>query len=844
MALGFASALGAGAFEVARGVVVMGYDDSAVTAGIARTETVTRRGSGAMSRMALGFATSFAVAAGAGAKMALDFQQNMTLIQSSAGGTTEDVKFLSAEVMKLSKISPYGPNELSKALFHLKSLGYDNAKAMSALRAGIRGAIAGGSNLEATVNAIGAAFQTGIKGAETFESTMRAVDAAAGAGNMRLEDLIGALSTGILPSAKTAGLSLQDVGAALAVMVDQGQNANMAATRLRMTFTLLAAPSDKAEKQLKRIGLSGDQFAATMQGPGGLLAALTLLRDHLEILPSKAEKFQLLARAFGGGRSAGAIMLLVNSLDLLGQKYGQMDRIQTNFNNNVAARSQNAAVRIRKAWSEVQVFLIQLGNLILPTLTKFASGLGAIANFLSRHQSLVHGLTQAIMGLIAVYALVRTQAFLAAAGERLYAFWTGRAAVMSRLAGTAGYQAAAGQAAAGASASAAGGAAMVATGRFAALRGILGGLARAWVIPVLIAVTVHAIMDSSWGFLRDKIPGFKSLDDWIGNNAGGNWVNRQLGKIGLGGFDTSPKKGKLTGTKGGTDKSLSQQAHDRHNDRWAALYEKQRIARLRRLRAQHRNQINSARQFKTPYGIQLQQARASQTADEHDDLAALKAEQRFLTQTLNKKGLTRKQILDLNQRLGTVNSQIYGIEQGFASARNAAKRKHNAAMDRARREADKLKLPNKYSLAIQKAASTSETDDDLKAYKAEEQWLLGQIKSKKNTEKRLTALYKELASVRKHIKNLRKKDQDDESAAMKELIAFMNHRQNTFFGDFSSSVFGVDSKGKLLPGTQTGKPKTTEQPPKIVTIHQHFGKGAESHMENFRQATFAAEHST
>src|SRR5438067_11033892 len=100
MALGFASALAAGSMEVARGIVVVGYDDAAVTAGLTRTEAMMRRGgSSGLARGTLGLASGLALVSGASAKMAIDFQNNMRLIQTSAGATASDVHYLSKQVL-------------------------------------------------------------------------------------------------------------------------------------------------------------------------------------------------------------------------------------------------------------------------------------------------------------------------------------------------------------------------------------------------------------------------------------------------------------------------------------------------------------------------------------------------------------------------------------------------------------------------------------------------------------------------------------------------------------------------------------------------------------------------
>ena len=51
-------------------------------------------------------------------------------------------------------------------MYHLKSVGLDNAKAMKALKAASDLAAVGGANLEETTNAVAGAWRSGIKGAQ------------------------------------------------------------------------------------------------------------------------------------------------------------------------------------------------------------------------------------------------------------------------------------------------------------------------------------------------------------------------------------------------------------------------------------------------------------------------------------------------------------------------------------------------------------------------------------------------------------------------------------------------------------------------------------------------------
>ena len=63
-------------------------------------------------------------------KSAVDFQTQMTKIQTQAGASATQVKQLSTAVLQLAPTTQQGPMQLAEALYHLKSVGMDNAQAM------------------------------------------------------------------------------------------------------------------------------------------------------------------------------------------------------------------------------------------------------------------------------------------------------------------------------------------------------------------------------------------------------------------------------------------------------------------------------------------------------------------------------------------------------------------------------------------------------------------------------------------------------------------------------------------------------------------------------------------
>ena len=346
----------------------------------ARTDTVMGKLAKTAKIAGEALAVGLAVGLAEGTKAAVEFQSEMTRISTQAGGTAKDVKVLSDQVLKLGTTTQQGPQHLAESLYHLKSVGMDNVQAMKALKEASDLAAVGHANLEETTNALAGAWRTGIKGATSFHEAVSTVNAIIGAGNMSMDQFNAAIGTGILPSAKTFGLSMKQVGAALALMTDEGIDSASAATRLRMSFSLLGAPSGAAEKQLKKIGLTGLNLADAMRGPKGLIGAIGLLKEHLDKSGLSASKqSQLLSRAFGGGRSSSGILLMLNNLDVLEKKQEQINRSTGKFDDAVKMQRKTAEAQWHLLTSNLEVMGIRVGTKVLPPVTRFIQFLAGTA---------------------------------------------------------------------------------------------------------------------------------------------------------------------------------------------------------------------------------------------------------------------------------------------------------------------------------------------------------------------------------------------------------------------------------------------------------------------------------
>lgn len=300
-------------------------------------------------------------------RWASQFQTDMTMIHTQAGQWQEDIKGMSASLEAMAPAVGMGPDELAKSLYHVESAGFTGAHALDMVRQAAELAQVGGANLEDTTQAVIASMAAFGDQGLSAANAVSILNAVVGSGDMRMEGLASAMSTGILPAARVVGLSLTDVGAALATITDNATPPEEAATRLRMTFSLLEHQSGAASKALEGIGITQGQLGNDLRQPNGLLVAVQDLKDHLEASGKTAtEQGQIIMEAFGGGRSSSTIMTLLSEFDRFKSKYQAITDGANNFGAAWEATQQNTQFQWQQMEAEVKTLGIVAGSALLP----------------------------------------------------------------------------------------------------------------------------------------------------------------------------------------------------------------------------------------------------------------------------------------------------------------------------------------------------------------------------------------------------------------------------------------------------------------------------------------------
>lgn len=375
---------------------------TATAAASGRTAVASEGAAGSLMKYATGLA-----AAGFGVfeaiKGATKFNSEMTLLNTQAGVSKNKLASLGSGVLQLAGQIGQDPDSLAESLFHVESnfssLGITGPKALNLVKIAAEGAKTGHADLVDVTNALTAAVASGIPGVQDYGHAMGVLNATVGAGDMTMQQLAESMAGGMVATVKGFGLSIQDVGAALATFGDNNIRGAQAGTQLRMSVMALADPVAGAGGALKKLGLSQDTLASDMR-KGGLLDALQDLQRHMKNAGISAkEQGQVITEAFG--RKAGAgLNVLMDQLPRLESKYPELEKGANNFGNAWKTTSHTVATEFDQMKGSLEALGIKLGEALLPPLTKVLGWIKNGIGWITEHKAAVQMLAAVLGGML------------------------------------------------------------------------------------------------------------------------------------------------------------------------------------------------------------------------------------------------------------------------------------------------------------------------------------------------------------------------------------------------------------------------------------------------------------
>lgn len=300
---------------------------------------------------------------GAATKVAGDFDQALRNVDSIAKLSAQDFQRLRKDIIAISedpKITA-GPKELAAAMYDVVSSGFEGQEALEVMRVASIGAAAGMTDAATSGRALMAVMNSGISGVTSAQQAMDVLFKTVDIGVLTFEQLAGSIGD-ILPTAATAGVSIQEIGAAMAELTRQGISANEAATAINQLMIQIISPSEGAAKSMKSLGIEYGLTALNAKGLiGWLQDAESATRGNqqafIDILPNvRAMKAGLGLIKDETTSYAAALEAMAGSSSGAGASQEALGRQLE------GAGAQGAIMR-----KEIEILAIEIGDHLLPT---------------------------------------------------------------------------------------------------------------------------------------------------------------------------------------------------------------------------------------------------------------------------------------------------------------------------------------------------------------------------------------------------------------------------------------------------------------------------------------------
>ena len=329
--------------------------------------------------------TSLGSAIKSAATSAMNWQKGMAEINVTAGLTQTELAKLSDQMLDIGAQNVAPLEEVPTAFNKIISAGLDAKTALASLDPTLKAAKAGFVDIETVAKAgtsvmnsagvkdivaekdiVDATGKVITRKGEVMKTAIEQVYdtlfATMQKGSASMSEIAAYLPT-IVPTAKNAGVSLEQASGAFAFMTAQGVNAASAATLLNGAFNSLSNP--KLLGNFKAIGVKIYDAKGKMRSMPEIVDALAKSLDGL----SDRAKAKKLASLGLDQTSAQAFAVMTQSADkfrdTLDATANSSGALKDSYNNSLTARDQWGI-----AANNIKKFMIQAGQFMLPVITK------------------------------------------------------------------------------------------------------------------------------------------------------------------------------------------------------------------------------------------------------------------------------------------------------------------------------------------------------------------------------------------------------------------------------------------------------------------------------------------
>ncbi len=320
------------------------------------------RASAAGRSLSVGLTAPLVAVGALSAKSFLSFERGMNKVAAVSGATEAEMAELTAIAKDLGATTSFSAAQAAEGLGFLAQAGFDATEAGRALPGVLQLAAAGGIQLaEAADIATNVLAGYGLE----VDQLARVNDVLAKASSSANTDVLqlGQAFKFAGPVARSAGISFEQSGAAMALMGNAGIQAEMAGTALRGAITKLVNPSKEAATTMAELGIS----ATDSEG------RLRPLDEIIEQLAPHADNTGAIMQIFGQRAGPAMAALVSQGADALREMTTALEQSGGTAQEIADKKLAGLTGAWTKLKSATEGVLIEIGDRLSPVLERLAA---------------------------------------------------------------------------------------------------------------------------------------------------------------------------------------------------------------------------------------------------------------------------------------------------------------------------------------------------------------------------------------------------------------------------------------------------------------------------------------
>ena len=322
-------------------------------------------------------------AAVAGGHAFMEFEYAVAAAGTKAGATAEELKKMKQVAADIGRDFPITATQAAEGMDRLAASGFNASQVMSAMPGIVTAAVASGEDLALTSNVISSALAIwDMKTGDVAANTQHVADVIQMTANQSKMDMQGfglAMQYAGAPAA-SLGVSIEELGAAMGIMANNGLEATTIGTSMRSMLSRLASPPKQAAAAIDALGLTLKDASGNFVGMESILGQLRIAMDGMSNVEQVA-----IAKAIAGQEAYSGLLALIRTAP---KDYQAMANAIQNADGSsaeaYAKMSRTMKGAIQALMSSIESIAITFGDVLSPKIQAAATSIKGFTDWISK----------------------------------------------------------------------------------------------------------------------------------------------------------------------------------------------------------------------------------------------------------------------------------------------------------------------------------------------------------------------------------------------------------------------------------------------------------------------------